>query len=158
VQYQKDILTDNISKLTTLKNNLVSLYGEVKQEVKNPIEVGDRYFMNNTKFTKMTVIKVDGDYITIKGNRKNSKETIVNSKDLLNKELYLTPEDIANLKSEESNYEANESEKIILKDVQNTTETFINSTEDKNKATEIGLKDTITKIEDDLLTKIKNCQ
>ena len=158
VQYQKDILTDNISKLTTLKNNLVSLYGEVKQEVKNPIEVGDRYFMNNTKFTKMTVIKVDGDYITIKGNRKNSKETIVNSKDLLNKELYLTPEDIENLKSEESNYEANESEKIILKNVQNTTETFINSTEDKNKATEIGLKDTIENIETDLLTEIKNCQ
>ena len=87
----------------------------------------------------------------------NSIESVVSTKDLLNKELYLTPEDIDNLKSEESNYEANESEKIILKEVQNTTETFINSTEDKNKATEIGLNDNITKIEDALLTKIKNC-
>ena len=102
-------------------------------------------------------MKVDGDKITIKGNRKNSKESIVSTKDLLNKELYLTSEDIDNLKSEESTYEANESEKIILRDVQNTTETFINSKDDKNKAAEIGLKDTIENIENALLTKIKNC-
>jgi len=158
IDFQKKNILGSIEKLTNLKDNLLSLYGEVKQEVKNPIEVGDRYFMNNTKFTIMTVMKVDGDYITIKGNRKNSKESIVSTKDLLNKDLYLTSVDIDNLKSEESTYEANESEKTILKEVQNTTDTFINSTEDKNKATEIGLKDNITKIEDDLLTKIKNCQ
>jgi len=158
IDFQKKNILGSIEKLNNLKDNLLSLYGEVKQEVKNPIEVGDRYFMNNTKFTIMTVMKVDGDKITIKGNRKNSKESIVSTKDLLNKDLYLTSVDIYNLKSEESNYEANESEKIILKEVQNTTDTFINSTEDKNKATEIGLKDNIKKIEDDLLTKIKNCQ
>jgi len=158
IDFQKKNILGSIEKLTNLKDNLLSLYGEVKEEVKNPIEVGDRYFMNNTKFTIMTVMKVDGDKITIKGNRKNSKESIVSTKDLLNKDLYLTSLDIDNLKSEESNYEANESEKTILKEVQNTTDTFINSTKDKNKATEIGLKDNIKEIEDDLLTKIKNCQ
>ena len=158
IDFQKKNIERSIEKLTNLKDNLLSLYGEVKEEFVSPIEVNSRYFKNNKDYTQVTVMKVDGDKITIKGNRKNSKETIVSTKDLLNKELYLTSEDIDKLKSEESNYEANESEKIILKEVQNTTETFINSTEDKNKATEIGLKDSITKIEDDLLTKIKNCQ
>jgi hypothetical protein len=101
-------------------------------------------------------MKIDGDKITVKDI--NSIESVVSTKDLLNKELYLTPEDIDNLKSEESTYEANESEKIILKEVQNTTETFINSKDDKNKAAEVGLKDTIENIETDLLTEIKNCQ
>ena len=158
IDFQKKNIEGSIEKLTNLKDNLLSLYGEVKEEFISPIEVNSRYFKNNKDYTQVTVMKIDGDKITIKGIRKNSKETIVNSKDLLNKKLYLNDEDIANLKSEESNYEANESEKIILKEVQNTTDTFINSTEDKNKATEIGLKDNIEKIEDDLLTKIKNCQ
>ena len=157
IDFQKKNIERSIEKLTNLKDNLLSLYGEVKEEFVSPIEVNSRYFKNNKDYTQVTVMKVDGDKITIKGNRKNSKETIVSTKDLLNKELYLTSEDIDILKSEESNYEANESEKIILKEVQNTTETFINSTEDKNKATEIGLNDNITKIEDALLTKIKNC-
>ena len=157
IDFQKKNIERSIEKLTNLKDNLLSLYGEVKEEFVSPIEVNSRYFKNNKDYTQVTVMKVDGDKITIKGNRKNSKETIVSTKDLLNKELYLTSEDIDKLKSEESNYEANESEKIILRDVQNTTETFINSTEDKNKATEIGLNDNITKIEDALLTKIKNC-
>ena len=158
IDFQKKNIEGSIEKLTNLKDNLLSLYGEVKEEFISPIEVNSRYFKNNKDYTQVTVMKVDGDKITIKGNRKNSKESIVSTKDLLNKKLYLNDEDIANLKSEESNYEANESEKIILKEVQNTTDTFINSTEDKNKATEIGLKDNIEKIEDDLLTKIKNCQ
>ena len=158
IDFQKKNIEASIEKLTNLKDNLLSLYGEVKEEFISPIEVNSRYFKNNKDYTQVTVMKVDGDKITIKGNRKNSKESIVSTKDLLNKKLYLNDEDIANLKSEESNYEANESEKIILKEVQNTTDTFINSTEDKNKATEIGLKDNIEKIEDDLLTKIKNCQ
>ena len=158
IDFQKKNIERSIEKLTNLKDNLLSLYGEVKEEFVSPIEVNSRYFKNNKDYTQVTVMKVDGDKITIKGNRKNSKESIVSTKDLLNKELYLTPEDIDNLKSEESTYEANESEKIILKEVQNTTETFINSTEDKNKATEIGLKDTIENIETDLLTEIKNCQ
>jgi len=158
IDFQKKNILGSIEKLTNLKDNLLSLYGEVKEEFVSPIEVNSRYFKNNKDYTQVTVMKVDGDKITIKGNRKNSKESIVNTKDLLNKDLYLTSEDIENLKSEESTYEANESEKTILKEVQNTTDTFINSTEDKNKATEIGLKDNITKIEDDLLTKIKNCQ
>ena len=158
IDFQKKNIEGSIEKLTNLKDNLLSLYGEVKEEFISPIEVNSRYFKNNKDYTQVTVMKVDGDKITIKGNRKNSKESIVSTKDLLNKKLYLNDEDISNLKSEESNYEANESEKIILKEVQNTTDTFINSTEDKNKATEIGLKDNIEKIEDDLLTKIKNCQ
>jgi hypothetical protein len=150
-------VAEEIDDLLKTKDNSVPLSDEVKEEFVSPIEVNSRYFKNNKDYTQVTVMKVDGDKITIKGNRKNSKETIVSTKDLLNKELYLTSEDIDKLKSEESNYEANESEKIILKEVQNTTETFINSTEDKNKATEIGLNDNITKIEDALLTKIKNC-
>ena len=158
IDFQKKNILGSIEKLNNLKDNLLSLYGEVKEEFVSPIEVNSRYFKNNKDYTQVTVMKVDGDKITIKGNRKNSKESIVNTKDLLNKDLYLTSEDIENLKSEESTYEANESEKTILKEVQNTTDTFINSTEDKNKATEIGLKDNIKKIEDDLLTKIKNCQ
>ena len=158
IDFQKKNIERSIEKLTNLKDNLLSLYGEVKEEFVSPIEVNSRYFKNNKDYTQVTVMKVDGDKITIKGNRKNSKESIVSTKDLLNKELYLTSEDIDKLKSEESTYEANESEKIILKEVQNTTETFINSTEDKNKATEIGLKDTIENIETDLLTEIKNCQ
>ena len=158
IDFQKKNIERSIEKLTNLKDNLLSLYGEVKEEFVSPIEVNSRYFKNNKDYTQVTVMKVDGDKITIKGNRKNSKETIVSTKDLLNKELYLTSEDIDKLKSEESNYEANESEKIILKDVQNTTETFINSKDDKNKAAEIGLKDTIENIETDLLTEIKNCQ
>jgi len=158
IDFQKKNIEASIEKLTNLKDNLLSLYGEVKEEFISPIEVNSRYFKNNKDYTQVTVMKVDGDKITIKGNRKNSKESIVSTKDLLNKDLYLTSEDIENLKSEESTYEANESEKTILKEVQNTTDTFINSTEDKNKATEIGLKDNIKKIEDDLLTKIKNCQ
>jgi len=158
INFQKKNIEASIEKLTNLKDNLLSLYGEVKEEFVSPIEVNSRYFKNNKDYTQVTVMKVDGDKITIKGNRKNSKESIVSTKDLLNKDLYLTSEDIENLKSEESTYEANESEKTILKEVQNTTDTFINSTEDKNKATEIGLKDNIKKIEDDLLTKIKNCQ
>jgi hypothetical protein len=158
IDFQKKNIERSIEKLTNLKDNLLSLYGEVKEEFVSPIEVNSRYFKNNKDYTQITVMKVDGDKITIKGNRKNSKETIVSTKDLLNKELYLTSEDIDKLKSEESNYEANESEKIILKEVQNTTETFINSKDDKNKAAEIGLKDTIENIETDLLTEIKNCQ
>ena len=158
IDFQKKNILGSIEKLTNLKDNLLSLYGEVKEEFVSPIEVNSRYFKNNKDYTQVTVMKVDGDKITIKGNRKNSKESIVSTKDLLNKDLYLTSVDIDNLKSEESTYEANESEKTILKEVQNTTDTFINSTEDKNKATEIGLKDNIKKIEDDLLTKIKNCQ
>ena len=157
IDFQKKNIERSIEKLTNLKDNLLSLYGEVKEEFVSPIEVNSRYFKNNKDYTQVTVMKVDGDKITIKGNRKNSKESIVSTKDLLNKELYLTSEDIDNLKSEESTYEANESEKIILRDVQNTTETFINSKDDKNKAAEIGLKDTIENIENALLTKIKNC-
>ena len=155
IDFQKKNIERSIEKLTNLKDNLLSLYGEVKEEFVSPIEINSRYFKNNKDYTQVTVMKIDGDKITVKDI--NSIESVVSTKDLLNKELYLTPEDIDNLKSEESNYEANESEKIILRDVQNTTETFINSTEDKNKATEIGLNDNITKIEDALLTKIKNC-
>jgi hypothetical protein len=101
-------------------------------------------------------MKVDGDKITIKDI--NSKESIVNTKDLLNKDLYLTSEDIENLKSEESNYEANETEKTILKESQDIISDFIKDTELTNNSYSVLQKGTKKKIEDDLLTKIKNCQ
>ena len=149
-------VAEEIDDLLKTKDNSVPLSDEVKEEFVSPIKLGLRYFKINEQYKEVTVMKIDGDKITVKDI--NSIESVVSTKDLLNKELYLTPEDIDNLKSEESTYEANESEKIILKEVQNTTETFINSKDDKNKAAEVGLKDTIENIETDLLTEIKNCQ
>jgi hypothetical protein len=149
-------VAEEINDLLKTKDNLVPLSDEVKEEFVSPIEVDSRYFKNNKDYTKVTVMKVDGDKITIKDI--NSKESIVNTKDLLNKDLYLTSEDIENLKSEESNYEANETEKTILKESQDIISDFIKDTELTNNSYSVLQKGTKKKIEDDLLTKIKNCQ
>jgi len=101
-------------------------------------------------------MKIDGDKITVKDI--NSIESVVSTKDLLNKELYLTPEDIDNLKSEESNYESSESEETILKESQDTVGDFIKDTELTNNSYSALQKGTKKKNEDDLLTEIKNCQ
>jgi hypothetical protein len=151
-------VAEEIDDLLKTKDNSVPLSDEVKEEFVSPIEVNSRYFKNNKDYTQVTVMKVDGDKITIKGNRKNSKETIVSTKDLLNKELYLTSEDIDKLKSEESNYESSESEETILKESQDTVGDFIKDTELTNNSYSALQKGTKKKNEDDLLTEIKNCQ
>lgn len=149
-------VAEEINDLLKTKDNLVPLSDEVKEEFVSPIEVNSRYFKINENYIEVTVMKVDGDKITIKDI--NSKESIVSTKDLLNKDLYLTSEDIGNLKSEESNYEANESEKTILKESQDIISDFIKDTELTNNSYSVLQKGTKKKIEDDLLTKIKNCQ
>ena len=156
IDFQKKNIERSIEKLTNLKDNLLSLYGEVKEEFVSPIEVNSRYFKNNKDYTQVTVMKIDGDKITVKDI--NSIESVVSTKDLLNKELYLTPEDIDNLKSEESNYESSESEETILKESQDTVGDFIKDTELTNNSYSALQKGTKKKNEDDLLTEIKNCQ
>ena len=156
IDFQKKNIERSIEKLTNLKDNLLSLYGEVKEEFVSPIEINSRYFKNNKDYTQVTVMKIDGDKITVKDI--NSIESVVSTKDLLNKELYLTPEDIDNLKSKESNYESSESEETILKESQDTVGDFIKDTELTNNSYSALQKGTKKKNEDDLLTEIKNCQ
>ena len=149
-------VAEEIDDLLKTKDNSVPLSDEVKEEFVSPVKLGLRYFKINEQYKEVTVMKIDGDKITVKDI--NSIESVVSTKDLLNKELYLTPEDIDNLKSEESNYESSESEETILKESQDTVGDFIKDTELTNNSYSALQKGTKKKNEDDLLTEIKNCQ
>ena len=149
-------VAEEIDDLLKTKDNSVPLSDEVKEEFVSPVKLGLRYFKINEQYKEVTVMKIDGDKITVKDI--NSIESVVSTKDLLNKELYLTPEDIDNLKSEESNYESSESEETILKESQDTVGDFIKDTELTNNSYFALQKGTKKKNEDDLLTEIKNCQ
>jgi hypothetical protein len=149
-------VAEEIDDLLAPKDNSVPLSDEVKEEFVSPVKLGLRYFKINEQYKEVTVMKIDGDKITVKDI--NSIESVVSTKDLLNKELYLTPEDIDKLKSEESNYESSESEETILKESQDTVGDFIKDTELTNNSYSALQKGTKKKNEDDLLTEIKNCQ